>query len=304
MIFAKAFFAGRPKALGESEVMAVADYEVTQSEAMLSVKVHDVSPDWNMKFLIVSDAHWDNPLCDRTLLKRHLDQALKCDALIIFPGDFFCAMQGRYDPRRARADIRPEHDKADYLDSLVYTAADFLAPYAGNILFMSPGNHEHSIFQNCETDLIARLTRELGVRKAGHEGFLRLQTSIGGSSRRSHYAFWHHGEGVGGDVTRGTLRAARWNEWVADAQVLIGGHIHQSWVLWTTVARPLQSGKVELEDRAHICSSTYKQEFAIGKGKWHTRKGRGPKPLGGTWLDFFYERSARGRVAFNAYKAV
>jgi hypothetical protein len=50
-------------------------------------------------FLLQSDVHWDNPQCDRTMLKRHLDLALKRNAPVIDIGDFFCAMQGKYDKR-------------------------------------------------------------------------------------------------------------------------------------------------------------------------------------------------------------
>ena len=32
------------------------------------------------KVLLLSDIHWDNPKCDRVLLKRHLDQAMEMDA--------------------------------------------------------------------------------------------------------------------------------------------------------------------------------------------------------------------------------
>jgi len=283
----------------------VGDYAVTQTAEMLTVRADRVSPDWEMWILSAPDVHWDSPMCQRDLLKRHLDQAKEKGALILFPGDFFDAMEGKYDPRREKQGVRPEHNVNNYLDSIVYGAAEYLRPYASNILAVMPGNHEQSIHDHCETDLTERLARELGVRKAGHEGFLRLQTSVGKSERRSTWIWWHHGEGVGGDVSRGAMRVPRWNDWVADAQILLGGHIHQSWVIWSTFVRPLVSGRVELEDRAHVCSSTYKQDFAVGQNTWHlSKKGRGPKPLGATWLHFFYDRNATGRVRFNAFRAV
>ena len=39
--------------------------------------------------LHISDVHWDNPKCDRTLFKRHLDQALELNAPVFIYGDFF-----------------------------------------------------------------------------------------------------------------------------------------------------------------------------------------------------------------------
>ena len=92
-------------------------------------------------FLLQSDVHWDNPQCDRTMLKRHLDLALKRNAPVIDIGDFFCTMQGKYDKRSNKADIRAEHQKGDYLDALVRTAANWLEPYAPILTLRGWGNH-------------------------------------------------------------------------------------------------------------------------------------------------------------------
>jgi hypothetical protein len=64
-----------------------------------------------------SDIHWDNPKCDWNLLKHDLDYCLKNDIPIMFNGDTFCLMQGAYDPRKMKGDIRPEHNNARYFDS-------------------------------------------------------------------------------------------------------------------------------------------------------------------------------------------
>lgn len=53
-------------------------------------------------YLLISDIHFDNPHCDRALLKRHLDKALDIGATIMIFGDLFCAMQGKYDPRGSK----------------------------------------------------------------------------------------------------------------------------------------------------------------------------------------------------------
>jgi UDP-2,3-diacylglucosamine pyrophosphatase LpxH len=57
-----------------------------------SVIVLECEP--NAEFLMISDVHFDNPKCDRVLLKKHLDQALKRNAKVLINGDFFCIMQG------------------------------------------------------------------------------------------------------------------------------------------------------------------------------------------------------------------
>ena len=71
-------------------------------------------------------------------------------------GDFFCLMQGRGDPRRSKDDILPEHNNGRYLDSVVDTAVEWFAPYAEQLLVLGYGNHETSIIQYQETDILLR----------------------------------------------------------------------------------------------------------------------------------------------------
>ena len=82
------------------------------------------------KVLLISDIHWDNPKCRRDVLKRHLDQALEEDAVIIFNGDTFCLMQGKADPRKGKQDILPEHNVYNYFDAVVEDAVNWFKPYA------------------------------------------------------------------------------------------------------------------------------------------------------------------------------
>jgi len=57
------------------------------------------------KVLLISDAHWDNPKCDRDLLRDHLEKAKEIGADILLNGDTFCMMGGKYDPRRTKEGI-------------------------------------------------------------------------------------------------------------------------------------------------------------------------------------------------------
>lgn len=89
-----------------------------------------------------SDLHWDNPKCKRDLLKKHLDQALEENARVILNGDTFCLMQGKYDPRKSKASILPEHNVNNYLDAVIETAVEWFKPYAEIIDVVGYGNHE------------------------------------------------------------------------------------------------------------------------------------------------------------------
>ena len=84
----------------------------------------------NAEIAMLSDLHWDNPKCDQELLKKHLDYCKEENIPVIINGDMFCLMQGRGDNRRNKSDIRPEHNNARYLDSVVETAVEWFTHYA------------------------------------------------------------------------------------------------------------------------------------------------------------------------------
>ena len=135
--------------------------------------------------LLSSDRHHDNPKCLWDLEKKHLNEAVERNAVIVDYGDLFCAMQGRFDRRSSKEDLRPEHQKGDYLDALVRTATDFYGPYAHNFAVVGPGNHETAILKHHETNLterfIERMNTEHGsnIQLGGYSGWVIFQVSYG-----------------------------------------------------------------------------------------------------------------------------
>lgn len=272
---------------------------------------HSVHSDMEAYYLLTSDRHWDNPHSDLELQKAHLDWALKNKAGIIDIGDFFCAMQGRYDPRRARKEIRPEHDVPNYLDAIVDDAVDFFAPYARNFVLIGKGNHEQSILKNCETDLQGRLINRLNektgsrIRKGGYGGWIRFsfawicEKSGSKSQAKSFDLYYHHGHGGGGPVTKGVIQHNR-RAATYDADIIISGHIHESWCLTNMRAGLNHNGdRVLNKKQMHICLKTYKDEFGSGCDGWHIHQGRGPKPIGAWVLKFYTQKS---NVVFTCYE--
>jgi predicted phosphodiesterase len=236
--------------------------------------------------LHISDVHWDNPKCDRALFKRHLDEALELNCPVFIYGDFFCAMQGKYDPRRNKEAIRPEHNTGDYLDRLVETAADYLEPYAQNIVLITEGNHESSIRKNLETDLLDRLCGELRHRdgittKGGYQGWVQWQTTTA-NRRNGFQLYYHHGSGGGAPVTKGAIDFNRMAEQVV-ADVYISGHIHRLNHNRQEVMSLTRTGRQVLKVRDYVRTSTYKQEGEKAHG-WAVERRMGPRPLGGYWL--------------------
>jgi hypothetical protein len=100
------------------------------------------------KVALLSDLHWDNPKCDRALLKKHLDYCLANNIPVHINGDMFCLMQGRGDRRGNKSDILPEHNNARYLDSVIETAVEWFSPYKDVLTVIGYGNHETSIIKH------------------------------------------------------------------------------------------------------------------------------------------------------------
>ena len=242
--------------------------------------------------LLRSDVHHDNPHSQRALEKRHLDEARERGAAIIDAGDLFCAMQGKYDKRSDKSCVRPEHQRGDYLDALIRTAADFYEPYAHNFVVIGDGNHETSIRDRHETDLNERLCQILRdrtgakVQHSGYSGWVRFLFDQAGTTSDSVTLHYIHGYGGGGPVTLDMIQAQRRRAYIEGADVLYSGHTHDEWVA-PTQKFGLSMRHTPYQKRVwSIKTTTYKDEFGDGMGGFHVQTGKPPKPVGAVWLEF------------------
>ena len=250
-----------------------------------------------LKCLLQFDEHWDNPHSSQELIQEHMQLAVDGGWPIVKGGDSFCAMQGRYDPRRSRKGVRPEHDHPNYIDRIVNGYADFCKFAAPNIAFMGRGNHELSVLKNIETDLIERTCEQLrqagsNVQTGGIGGWLLFTMRKTKTQRLSLPVAYHHGHGGGGPVTRGVIQTNRRAVQYPDAAVVITGHVHEEWSV--TVSRDRingKTGRVYQDEQLHICSPTYKNEYDPENSSWHSLMGRPPKPVGATWLELEISKS-------------
>lgn len=259
------------------------------------VPVNAVSSKWEQWVLLQSDEHWDNPKCLRDLLKEHHDQAIERGACILKFGDTFCAMQGKWDKRSSKDDLRPEHQTANYLDSLVETAAVWYAPYAKNIAVIGLGNHETAIRKHHETDLIDRLTGALrqggGITRAGgYTGYIRFAFQRG-NYRQSIKLRYSHGSGGGGPVTKGAIDFNRIAEYITDADILVAGHVHWSGHTPVQLCELSEANVIHQRERHYLRTATYKDEFNTGIDGFHVEGGRGPRPRGGWWVRFYLKNN-------------
>ena len=256
---------------------------------------------------LLSDIHWDNPHCNRELLKKHLDYFLQNNIPIILNGDTFCAMQGKYDKRSSKVDILPEHMKGNYLDLLVSTAAEYFAPYSKILTVVGYGNHETAIQKRHETDLIERFVQALKsidpqttAQAGGYGGFIRIQCGRKSGRIDSQILHYFHGAGGGGPVTRGVIQTNRQSVYLDGVDIVHGGHTHDAWTL------PIQ--KIHLDSAGNIRQSRilfvrtpgYKDEYVDGHSGFHIETGRPPKPLGCSEISIgqYYEKQGDRRCLF------
>jgi UDP-2,3-diacylglucosamine pyrophosphatase LpxH len=247
---------------------------------------------------ILSDIHWDNPKCDRKLLKRHLNYCKKESIPIVIVGDMFCLMQGRGDNRKNKSDILPEHNNSHYLDSVVETAVEWWAPYAHLIAVIGYGNHETAIIKWQETDVLKRFVQMMNlkhntdIKVGGYGGWIVYSLVLRDKGKPVTATFKHkyyHGSGGGGIVTKGALNLTRALEMYEGMDVFSMGHIHEN-SSRNDVREDLEyiagkaGYKLKHKQIHHCITGTYKEEYEDGSKGWHVERGAPPKPLGGRIL--------------------
>jgi len=252
-----------------------------------------------VRIAMLSDLHWDNPKCDRELLKKHLDYCLEENIPVMINGDLFCLMQGRGDNRRNKSDIRPEHNNSRYLDSIVETAVEWFTPYADILTVIGYGNHETAIIKWQETDILQRFVDLLNlkcqskVHTGGYGGWLIVKAGIGNKITTIKIKYYH-GSGGGGIVTKGALNLTRALEKYSGMDVFTMGHIHENSsrndVQDTCDHNAYQGYCVKHKEVHMMLTGCYKEEYEDGSKGWHVERGAPVKPLGGRMLSIKVER--------------
>ena len=252
-------------------------------------------------FLLSGDRHHDNPHADHALEKAHLDEAIARRAGIFDVGDLFCAMEGKFDPRRNKAGIREEHAlAADYLDSLVRHASDFYTPYAANFVVIGRGNHETAILKNCETDLTERLCERMSqqsshkVHPGGYGGWIKFFAECN-NERYNLSLKYFHGAGGAALMSFDTLKVRRNAAVMPDADVIVQGHVHKQWFMPLSRERLVcdKAGcRVVSDIQYHVRTGTYKDEFGDGHSGWHIEQGRGPEVQGAIWMRLYLSKKS------------
>lgn len=181
----------------------------------------------------------------------------------------------------------------DYLDKLVETAIEWHGPWAELFIRIGKGNHELSIKNKHETDLIERLVAGLNgkyrtaIQAGGFTGWVQFRFEDTRTQKIKRINLWYmHGFGGGGPVTKGTIQTARRAAYVPDANIICTGHIHEEWSLTTVRDRINHRGKQYRDEQLHLQIPTYKDEYKDWKEGWSVEGGTPPKPIGAKWLTF------------------
>lgn len=265
---------------------------------------HTYSPEWEQWYFLMSDAHVDSSEHVDWLLDEHLAEASRLNAPIIDCGDFFDVINSRDDKRRSQGSMRSEDKVDDYVDSILRHAVKRFGKYANLFLSVGSGNHESKIIKLCGTDLTRRFVEELNrlrdpklppIYRAGYGGWVRFlfenrQRSCRQSVNLKHF----HGSGGGGEVTKGAMEAHRMAASVADADIVVTGHVHEKWEIEHVMESINDHGVAIFKPRIHIKLGSYKLDYRLdGAGTWHMERGGKPKPLGGTFIRFWCEAGRR-----------
>lgn len=264
------------------------------------------------RLAVLSDLHWDNPKCDRVKLKRHLEYCKENNIPIFVNGDFFCLMQGKYDPRRNKKDILPEHNKVDYIDAVIKDAVNYFKPYAELFTVFGYGNHETGIVKNLETDPLRRFVDLMNyecntsIQVGGYGGWVVLNLLNGHSERYSLNIKYFHGSGGGGIVTKGAINLTRALEMYEGMDIFLLGHIHENWCRNDTRdSLEYNFGKrtfeIQHKNVHHCITGTYKDDYVDGAFGWANERGMPPKPTGGRILTFDYFRRQDHGVVNRGY---
>lgn len=260
------------------------------------IRIDGVKSGWEQWFMLRGDTHHDSVYCNTELEKKHLDMAKERNAGIIDVGDCFDAMQGREDRRRLRSELKMRLATEDaYYDALVEELAEYYKPYAKNFCVLGMGNHEASVLKHAQTNLTKRLACELNkvegaqVNSSGFNGWVRFQFKVHKTKNKGITLYYDHGKGGNAPVTRGVIQTNRMSVYVPDADIVLSGHNHNSWVVHIKKLRLSNQGRPYMDIQHHVKVPSYKDAWAASpEYGFDIEKGE-PKPIGCYWLRFFHD---------------
>ncbi len=267
---------------------------------VITIRFDNFSAGFEQWFLLSSDRHHDSVYCDRKNEKKHLDEAVRRNAIILDAGDMVDMMQGKFDPRKNYDELRPEYKQGKYYDVVTNDCADFYETYAKNWVLFGLGNHEISVIRNADTDPNDRIVKELNKRgysnchSGGYGGWVRMLFSAGGKGGRQSINFYYHHSGLAGNapVSKGLIGANRQAVVMPDAHVVLNGHNHEDYYMAQVRERLTIMGNITHDYTHFVRTPGYKQAWQESSYGYDKEKGT-PKPIGIAWMRVVYDHDGR-----------
>jgi hypothetical protein len=266
------------------------------------VDVGDVNAEWQQWFMLSGDRHHDSMYCDREWEQRQLEEAKERNAIIIDVGDVYDIMQGKFDPRKDYSELRPEYKKTNYLDSVLEESVGFYAPYADHFGVIALGNHESEVERRMGTNMIDRLASGLRinhgaqVQAGGYTGYVLLRCKINGTKTCTLKLKYQHGKGGNAPVTRGVIATNRMAVEFPDADIVVSGHDHNSWLVPIRQEIVTSQGKISGRIQWHVRPASYKDAWGYGSDRGFDIEKGSPKPVGCIWMRMFVENGQRAEI--------
>ena len=255
----------------------------------------------SLDVMLASDVHFDSSACDIGLFEKHLKLAEQKQSPVIIAGDLFDAMQGHDDPRRSAEELKAQYKVSHYFDAIVLDASAFLRQFKVPYYILAMGNHETSVLNKINTNLIERLAYDLRLHgqpaeAMGYWGYIRFMFKYKkGAAATSKLLYYHHGASTNSPVTKGVIQTARQGVYLHAPDFVLNGHNHHGYTVPIQVERMNPKTMTPFTETVwYLRTPGYKMSAGDSLQTWGfgAEKHRTPTPRGCMFLNMTYSHTS------------
>ena len=193
---------------------------------MKTIKV-DLPQEFDNIYLYpLSDVHIEDPAHNHKALLKWREEVLEAD-------DRFVLLNGDLVNMATRGSVSDVYSATMTPDEAMTKMVEFLEPIKHKILAVTSGNHDGRAYKESGIDATRRICRELGIEDKYSTDAVVLFISFGKSKGREvrkqiYSIFMRHGTGAGGRKVGSRANSLEDAMNIADCELYIQGHTHQS----------------------------------------------------------------------------
>lgn len=225
--------------------------------------------DNKLRLYLFSDLHIGSSYFAEDLFKEHIKRAASENARIIINGDVFDAILLK-DPRFGFEKVdRRLTSSSDMIGEALKLAVELLKPYAEYIDVICCGNHELTVLEKNNFDLIKSLVTSLreinkNIQYGGYSGIVQyLFVSKDRKRRIPLNILYHHGWGAG-VKTRGLSHFDTLLSYFENIDIFLVGHLHAP-VIAQSTRLSYQGNKIISKNCHFIRTPGYFINYKISK---------------------------------------